>query len=151
MLSYIWRGGVKMKDHYSLTEEPFSRNLFVPHDFVVKQIKLTSDELTFVFEDDITYHDGIKEMFPDKKSLVLHFHLIDETLFAYREKRKRFAWHKHGYFDFEERKLPDLCKQRLEYIDHLFSYQSIMIELWTASGALWIKANADFVEYEWLE
>ena len=143
---------MQMKEQYSLSEEPFASKLFVPHDFVIMHIKFTKNDLVFVFEDDVTYHDGIKELFPNIKSLILRFHLIDKKLFVYQEKRKRFSWQKHGFYELDERKLPDLCKKGLEYLDHLFSYQSqsVMIELWTFSGEIRIKANVNFIEYEWI-
>lgn len=110
----------KVMECYYLTKDTFSRGLFVPHDFVIKQLNVSSEELTFVFEDDITYHDGIKELFPGKKSLILRFHLIDETLLVCREKRKHFLWQKHGYFDFDERKLPGLCGKNLNILITFF-------------------------------
>ena len=135
-----------MKEIISLEGEPFSGRLFVPHDFSVREVRCTPEELTFFFADDEN-----RDLFPEMKSLMIRFHLHDDTVLWYREKKKRYPWQKHGYIDFDERKLPDLCGERLEYIDHLFSYQSTMIELWSGSGEIWIKANADFVEYEWLE
>lgn len=140
-----------MTETYCLTDEPFVKKLFSPHDFIVKELKVSHDTLEFIFEDDVTYHDGIKEMFPGKKSLTMRFHLTAPVMFVYREKRKRFSRKKYGLVDMDQEKLPDLCRKRLEFLKLYSGYQSVFIELWSPSGQTLINATTDRVEYEWAE
>ncbi|MCQ2426338.1 MAG: hypothetical protein MJ070_09360 [Lachnospiraceae bacterium] len=135
-----------MKETISLEGTPFSDRLFVPHDFAVREVRCTPEELTFFFADDET-----RDLFPERKSLVIRFHLHDDTVLWYREKKKRYPWQKHGYVDYDEKKVPDLCHAKLEYVDHFFSCRSVVIGLWAPFGALWCMAGADRVEYEWRE
>ena len=135
-----------MKDAISLEGAPFSDRLFVPHDFTVREVRCTPEELTFFFADDET-----RDLFPGRKSLVIRLHLHDDTVLWYREKKKRFPWQKHGYVDYDGKKVPDLCREKLQYVDHYFSYRSVVIGLWAPFGELWCAAGADRVEYEWRE
>ena len=51
----------------------------VPHDCVIKDIQIGGQHLTFVFEDDISYHDSIKFIAPEAKSLIIRYHLTDDV------------------------------------------------------------------------
>lgn len=39
---------------------------------------MEGNDLVFVFEDDISYHDGITQSRPGVKSLVIRYHLADD-------------------------------------------------------------------------
>ena len=65
-----------MKEIYYLNQKQLP-TIPVPHDGVIKEIHLEDDYLIFVFEDDISYHDSIKSIRPDIRSLIMKFHFVD--------------------------------------------------------------------------
>ncbi|MCQ2429817.1 MAG: DUF3885 domain-containing protein [Clostridia bacterium] len=135
--------------HYDLNGGPMSLP-FVPHDFVIKRLDVTLECVTFTFEDDVTYHDGIRELFPGQRSLILRFHLCDDMFFAYRWHRGAVKGQPGCFRPFDAEKLPGLCAGRLEYIDHHVSYRSAVIELAAPAEPVILKLSADYMEYEWI-
>ena len=68
------------------------------YDCVVDDITIENQYIIFTFEQDISYHDSIKYIKPDAKSLVIKFHLADEcfSLFKWHKPIKYFA--DNGYY-----------------------------------------------------
>ena len=103
----------------------------VPHDFIVKEIKPEKDSLVFFFEDDISYHDGVKENMPGVKSLIIRYHLpfgiSDISLFKGR-KTGRFlrktAVYKEINLNKNSSALIELCTgdYKLEYLYLSFQF-----------------------------
>ncbi|MGN0600159.1 MAG: hypothetical protein ACI4JK_09720 [Oscillospiraceae bacterium] len=145
-----------MKETYYLNTNELP-TIPVPHDCVIKEIKLEEDCLTFVFEDDISYHDSIKNISPTAKSLIINFHFMNDiydiSLFM-RDKPNRIS-RKAGVF--KEIELPEerdvllnLPKSILEYLYHNVGYCSIIIKLWS-SDSIVLDMAVDYVEFEWIE
>ena len=134
---------------YDLNGEPTPLP-FVPHDFVIRRLDVTPECVTFTFEDDVTYHDGIRALFPGQRSLILRFRLCDEVIFAYRWHRGAVKGQPGCFRPFDAGKLPGLCAGRLEYIDHHVSYCSAIIELALPAEPVILKMSADCIEYEWI-
>lgn len=129
----------------------------VPHDCIVRDIKLDNGNLVFSFEDDISYHDSIKNRHPNVKTLIIRFHLLqdiyDINLFI-RSKANRF-FHKAGVFkeiDLTKRQndLINLAKANLEYLYHNVGYCSIIVKLWSSNDIV-LDITSDYVEFEWIE
>lgn len=147
-----------MKEIYYLNTKEVP-TIPLPHDCIINEIKLEDDKLTFIFEEDISYHDGIREMIPNVKSLIVRFHLLDDIydieMFV-SSKTNRFL-HKTRVFKeidlIKNRKmLANLAntKTRLEYLYHNVGYCSIIVKLWSA-GCIVLDISADFVEFDWIE
>ena len=145
-----------MKETYYLNGKEVP-TIPVPHDCIVKDIKLDDGNLVFSFEDDISYHDSIKNKYPKAKTLIIRFHLIqdiyDINLFI-RSKANRFL-HKAGVFreiDLTKRHkdLLTLTKYNLEYLYHNVGYCSIIVKLWSSNDIV-LDITADYVEFEWIE
>ena len=138
-----------MKELFSLKEKSLPLS-FSPHDFVIRNVEITDEYLTFTFENDITYHDGIRELFPGMRSLILRFHLTDREIGAYRWKKNRFFPKKEGYRGFDVGKLPSLCGGSFTYLKHYLSYCGVIIYL-AAPDPIFLDVTADTAEYEWIE
>lgn len=93
----------------------------VPHDCVIDNIAVENQYIIFTFEQDISYHDSIRYIKPDAKSLVIKFHLANECFSLYK-------WHKpikffadEGFYkciDSSELFKLTLQKYKLEYLNH---------------------------------
>ena len=145
-----------MKEIYYLNKNEVP-TIPVPHDCVIKDVRLDENSIVFVFEDDISYHDGIKSIRPDAKSLVVTCHFLcdksDITMFV-RGKANRLL-HKPGtYKEIENRKLEmvlqELIKQNLTYLYHNVGYCSMIVQLWSARSVI-LDLTIDYAEFEWLE
>lgn len=145
-----------MKDIYYLNQKQLP-TIPVPHDGVIKEIHLEDDYLIFVFEDDISYHDSIKSIRPDIRSLIMKFHFVDNiydiNLFV-RKKTNRVLHKAGGYKEYElsqnKKILTDLTKNNLEYLYHNVGYCSIIIKLWSYESIIF-DITSDYVELEWIE
>ena len=144
------------KDTYHLNTNVMP-TIPVPHDCVIKEIVLEEDILTFVFEDDITYHDSIKSICPDSdfKSLVIKFHLLDNiydiSMFV-KNKTNRYhttSLYKEIFLSEDKYALLNLPKNRLEYLSHNVGYCSIIVKLWS-NRSIVLDMTVDQVEYEWI-
>jgi hypothetical protein len=129
----------------------------VPHDCVIKEIVLTENILTFIFEDDITYHDSIKSICPnsDFKSLIIKFHLLDDihdiSMFV-KKKTNRYhttSLYKEIFLSKDKYALLNLPKNRLEYLGHNVGYCSIIVKLWSKKSIV-LDMTVDYVEFEWI-
>lgn len=152
-----------MKNPNIIKEETYHLNtnvmptIPVPHDCVIKEIVMEEDILTFVFEDDITYHDSIKSICPDSdfKSLVIKFHLLDNiydiSMFV-KNKTNRYhttSLYKEIFLSEDKYALLNLSKNRLEYLSHNVGYCSIIVKLWS-NRSIVLDMTVDQVEYEWI-
>lgn len=123
----------------------------IPHDCIIENITMENGNLIFNFESDISYHDSIKHIKPDAKSLVIKFHLADECFNLYK-------WHKPIKFIADEGFYKcinssvlfglDSMKFRLEYLYHYVGYQSLIIEMYS-STTIRLELTTDFVEFYW--
>ncbi len=145
-----------MKETYYLNEKEVP-TIPVPHDCVVQKLQLEKDSLILVFENDISYHDGIKSIRPNVKSLIIKSHFVqdvhDINLFV-RSKTNRFL-HKSGAFNEvdltkEKKTLLNLANNNLEYLYHNVGYCSIIVKLWSENDIV-LDITADYVEFEWIE
>ena len=143
-----------MKETYYLNKSELP-TIPVPHDCVVKDVRLDGEYLVFTFEDDISYHDFAKYYRPEARSLIIRFHLpyADDVCVFVRKKPIRFL-HKPGAIkelDFIKKngELINLFKGKLEYLYHNVGYCSIIVKLWSESGIV-LDMHADYVEFEWI-
>ena len=143
-----------MTETYRLDEKQLP-DIPVPHDRVIKSIRLADRTLEFVFEDDISRHDAVRSRKPDAKSLVMRFHLDcePEDCEILRWVRRRKPFGRNGHYrviGFEE--LSGLTESRLEYLYHDVTYCSVIVELftWKTTGNILLKMDAKTVELEWI-
>ena len=128
----------------------------VLHDCIVKEIKQENDCLTFIFEDDITYHDGIKNINPDAKTVIIRYHFItdisDVRLFLLDKPDTVHNEVVYREADIENDKniLAELTSYNLEYLYHNIGYCSIIVKLWSLRSIVFDMA-VDYVEYEWVD
>ena len=126
----------------------------IPHDCVIKEIQFDKNGLIFIFEDDISYHDSIKSIKPDAKSLTITFHMskdIDEmTLYTKRQRRlfRSKSFYEETDLTHDKDKLLALANNRLEYLDHYIGYKSIIVNLFSLDDIV-LHLNADSVEFNW--
>ncbi len=145
-----------MKEIFYL-DKPVLPTIPVPHDFVIKEIRSDEENLYFVFEDDISYHDSAKEIRPNARSLIIRFHLPDglDDVGLYFRKRPGILFHRSAVFVETPQKklyktLVDLPKERLEYLYHNVGYRSVIVRLWSFCSIV-LELDADYVEFEWIE
>ena len=124
----------------------------VPHDCIIDNITMVNQCLVFTFEKDISYHDSIKYIKPEAKSLVIKFHLVDEcfSLYEWHKGVKLFA--KDGYFKSivsSELLKMTTSQYRLEYLSHYVAYQQLIIEM-SFSNIVRLELSVDRVEFNWI-
>lgn len=143
-----------MKETYYLNADTLPL-IPIPHDCVIKEIQLNENELIFIFENDISYHDSIKNIKPDAKSLTITFHLsneFDEMSLYIKRQRKLFrskSFYEETDLTHNKDKLLALANNRLEYLDHYIGYNSIIVNLFSFDDIA-LHLNADSVEFDWL-
>ena len=122
----------------------------VPHDCVIKKIRLENQHIIFEFEDDISYHDFAKN-FNGVKSLIIKCHLLDDEDFSiYKWEKPSGFLNKNGRYDcIDNHTITRLPDSRLEYLYHYIGYCSIIIKLYS-DGFIMIDADVDYIEYEWI-
>ncbi len=123
----------------------------VPHDCVIENITIENQYIIFTFEQDISYHDSIKNIKPNAKSLMIKFHLTDECFSLYK-------WHKpikyfadNGYYksmDSSELIKLTTSGNRLYYCYHYVAYQSVIIELFMKTPFR-LELTVDYIEFYW--
>lgn len=149
---------MKTKEIYSLHDNALP-TIPAPHDCVIKNVRLERDCLVFVFEDDISYHDSIKNTRPDVKSLIMTFHLAfdaDDVKMFLKCKPTRFSRNLSVYKEVDLTKnkqiLAQLCRDRLEYLCHNIGFGSIIIQLASqiGGGIVVFEAQVRSVEFDWI-
>ncbi len=144
-----------MKETYYLNKSELP-TIPVPHDCVIKEVRLDGEYLVFTFEDDISYYDSVKYHRPEAKSLIIRFHLMDDAdgvcVFV-RKKSIRFL-HKPGAIKELDLikangELINLFKGKLEYLYHNVGYCSIIVKLWSESRIV-LDMAVDYLEFEWI-
>lgn len=123
----------------------------VPHDCVIKEVQIDGQYLSFVFEDDISYHDSIKLIAPGAKSLIIRYHLTDEDSFSvYKWKKPKKISLKQGcYMRLNNSRLTKSSKNKIEYLYHNIGFSSIIIRLFSGEMII-VDAEVDYLEYEWI-
>ena len=104
----------------------------------------------FAFEDDINRHDRENPVKENARSLVIRFHLADETysLYKYRKPFLRFLG-EGAFVCLKPKKLFGMPAGNLEYVEHFVGYSSIVIKMFSQTEIV-LEASIDAVEYEWL-
>ena len=88
-----------MIETYYLNEKTLP-TIPIPHDCVIKNVSIDNQYIVFSFEDDISYHDSIKYIRPDAKSLIVRYHMVDEDSFSvYRWNKPKKFMLKNGYYE----------------------------------------------------
>ena len=144
-----------MKEIYYLNAKELP-TIPVPHDCIIKEITVEDDSLVFIFEDDISYHDSIKNTRPDAKSLIIRFHFLNDIndIQTFMRKKPDRLLNKTGVY-----KEIDLINQRniliensgkkLEYLYHNVGYCSIIVKLCSLNSVI-LDMDIDYVEFEWI-
>ena len=146
---------------YSLTTDNLP-TIPVPHDCIIKEIRIENQCVVFVFEDDISDYESIAYWHPQAKSLIIRYHFTESVWYydIYRWVKPNLS-HKQGCYKFltdgldeKHTTLLSLTKSRLEYIDHYvgFGYggHSVIIKLYSAAkGEIIMAGDVDVIEYDW--
>ena len=121
----------------------------LPHDCEIKKVTIQEDYIIFEFEDDISYHDSIRDINPDAKSLVIKIHLVDD-FDTYKMKYYRKPWCRGDYSRIDNAKLEKIAKkEKLAYLYHYVGYQSMIIKLFSQT-CITLDITTDYIEYEWI-
>ena len=120
-----------------------------PHDSIITSIEYDSKFLTLKFEEDISYHDSIKTINPNAKSLTIKIHLLDREFDVYKWKRHFSLGKGPGFALLDCNKVFSRIKGTA-YLSHYITYNSIIIELFQSESIV-LKIESDFIEFEWLE
>ena len=142
-----------MKEKYYLNEKQLP-TIPVPHDCVIKSIRLEEQCIVFVFEDDISDHDSIQYLMPEAKSLIIRYHFVSDTddFLIYKWVGPRKPFKKDDHYKCLKNcfltKLPE-GKYKLEYLYHNVGYCSIITKLFS-NGYIILDAAIDYVEFEWI-
>lgn len=125
-----------------------------PHDCVIKRIEIKDRCIEFIFEDDISYHDSIRCIQPQARSLIMRYHFVCDTGFCeiYKWVRPKKPFEREGHYKrVKESDLPKLAegKYKLEYLYHNVGYCSIITKLFS-NGYIILDADIDYVELEWI-
>ena len=123
----------------------------VPHDCVIKKVRLENQHIVFEFEDDISCYDSIKNFKPGAKSLIIKCHLLnDEDFSIFKWEKPSGFSNKNGRYNcVDNHSITKLSDSRLEYLYHYVGYRSIIIKLF-ANGSIIIDADVDYIEFEWI-
>ena len=123
----------------------------VPHDCVIKKVRLENQHIIFEFENDISYYDSIKNSKPEVKSLIIKYHLLDDGDFSvYKWKKPSGFLNKNGRYNcMDNNTITKLSDSRLEYLYHYIGYRSIIIELFSNSSII-LAAYVDYIKFEWI-
>ena len=140
-----------MKEIYYLNKETLP-TVPVPHDCIIKAISVAEQYLEFVFEDDVSYHDSIRQYKPDARSLIIRYHFANDSdgFSVYKWAKRPFE--RDGYYkkldNGQLTKLPS-GKFGLEYLYHNIGYCSVITKLFS-NGFIILDAEVDYIEFEWI-
>ncbi len=122
----------------------------VPHDCQIKRISLEDEYLVFTFENDINRRDPGYPLKESIKSLIIRYHLLDQTYSLYRFRKPFAGFCREGvYIGMKYDKLFELATGNLEYVGHYIGYNSIIIKMFSFQEII-LEASVDRVEYEWI-
>ena len=142
-----------MLERYNLHEKQLP-TIPTPHDGIIKKVSIENQFIIFEFEDDISYHDAIKYIKPEAKSLIIKYHLLNEDDFTF------YKWHQphrllqklfrsNGYYkEISAEKIIHKYSD-IEYLYHNLGYCSIITQLFD-EGNIVLQADVDYVEFEWI-
>lgn len=120
-----------------------------PHDCIITSIEYDSKFLTLKFEEDISYHDSIKIINSNAKSLAMKIHLLASEFDVYKWKRHLSLGKGQGFALMDCNKVFSKIKGTA-YLSHYITYNSIIIELFQSESIV-LKVESDFIEFEWIE
>ncbi len=136
-----------MKEVFRL-DEAILPTLPTPHDCIIKEFKRENDFLVFVFEDNISYHDSVKYIRPNAKTLTIKYHLID--IYEIYHQRWNKIMRRLEYLELKnESKLFD-TKIKIEYLNQYVTNTQLIIKLWKKKEYV-LNLSVDYVEYNWIE
>jgi len=139
-----------MKETYYLNRETLP-TIHVPHDCVVQEIRMENQALVFLFEDHISDHESIQAIHPTAKSLIIRYHLTEEDSFSvYQWRKPQNSSQENGCYQCLDNVQLFQFAGHIEYLYHNVGYCSIIIKL-CADNEVILDANADYLEYEWIE
>ena len=129
---------MKMKKTYYLNKDVLP-TIPVPHDCIIKKIRIEHKWLIFTFDNDTSYYDSVRKLSPNIRNLILKYHLSNPEDF-----------NKECYIRQNTRKITKLPRKRLEYLYHNVGYCSIITKLHSDAPVM-IDAGVDYLVYEWIE
>ncbi|MBQ7323071.1 MAG: hypothetical protein IJW96_00710 [Clostridia bacterium] len=138
-----------MKTTYYLNQDVLP-TIPTPHDCIVTKVDYDSEFLILTFEDDISWHDSIKAIKPNAKSLLVKIHLLDPIFDTYKWALKLSLTKGEGFILENNDKLFKKNFKPMEYLSHYLAYNSIVIELFQSEYIV-LKIESDFIEFEWIE
>lgn len=138
-----------MKEVYHLNKSELP-TIPVPHDCIIRNISVEGHCIIFVFEEDISYHDSIKCIRPNARTLTVKYHLTDDNAYSLYKQQKTIPGRRIQYKAVDGSDIVSLAKRRLEYLYHYVGYSSIIIKLFSGR-AIVLEADVDHIEFEWVE
>ena len=120
-----------------------------PHDCIITSIEYDSEFLILKFEETISYHDSIKIINSNAKSLIIKIHLLNREFDVYKWKRHLSFGKGQGFALVDCNKVFSRIKGTT-YLSHYITYNSIIIELFQSESIV-LKVESDFIEFEWIE
>ena len=72
---------MKMKKTYYLNKDVLP-TIPVPHDCIIKKIRIEHKWLIFTFDNDTSYYDSVRKLSPNIRSLILKYHLSNPEDFS---------------------------------------------------------------------
>ena len=120
-----------------------------PHDCIITSIEYDSEFLILKFEEAISYHDSVKIINSNAKSLIIKIHLLNREFDVYKWKRHLSFGKGQGFALVDCNKVFSRIKGTT-YLSHYITYNSIIIELFQSESIV-LKVESDFIEFEWLE
>ena len=142
---------MKMKKTYYLNKDVLP-TIPVPHDCIIKKIRIEHKWLIFTFGNDTSYYDSVRKLSPNIRNLILKYHLSNpEDFSVYKcSKTLKRILNKECYIRQNTRKITKLPRKRLEYLYHNVGYCSIITKLHSDASVM-IDAGVDYLVYEWIE
>ena len=148
-----------MKETYYLNKDTLPV-MPTPHDNIISSITVDDEFVTFILETDPEdKDDSIQYYKPGAKELIIRYHTERDYLIYQHKKTKRpsflckmFTPRIH-YIDVDENKLEALALAHdtysLDYIEHFVGYNTVIVFLYSESS-IYLRIQADYVEYEWI-
>ena len=72
---------MKMKKTYYLNKDVLP-TIPVPHDCIIKKIRIEHKWLIFTFDNDTSYYDSVRKLSPNIRNLILKYHLSNPEDFS---------------------------------------------------------------------